>query len=84
MIQEASIGGVIKIIFYILVVSAVIRFVAYLATPYVVRRAEEELKSRMRQNQPPRKEGEVTIQPNSKSSGKADDRGEYVDFEEVK
>ncbi|MDZ4751514.1 MAG: hypothetical protein SGI87_07875 [Flavobacteriales bacterium] len=85
MIVEASISGVLKIIFYIILFSALIRFVAHLAAPYVIRNAQEALKERMRsqqeQNQQ-RREGDITIEKSPKSA--KDDKGEYVDYVEIK
>jgi hypothetical protein len=84
--MEASFSGLLRVIFWILVVSAIIRLVAYLATPYVVRKAEETLRSRMQNQQgqrDQRREGEVTVEPPKKKST-PDKGGEYVDYVEIK
>lgn len=87
MIYEASMSGILRIILWLILISFVIRLIARLATPYVVKKAEETLRNRAaqfnQQNQPPRKEGEITIEknkPNQKGSGS----GDYVDYVEVK
>jgi hypothetical protein len=83
---EASFSGLLRVIFWILLVSAAIRLIAYLATPYVVRKAEETLRSRMQNQQGghnQRKEGDVTVEtPKKKVS--TDKGGDYVDYVEIK
>jgi hypothetical protein len=83
---EASFSGLLRVIFWILVVSAAIRLIAYLATPYVVRKAEETLRSRMQNQQRPqdhRKEGDVIVEPTKKKQN-PDKGGDYVDYIEIK
>ena len=87
MVYEASISGILRIILWIILISFIIRLIARLATPYVVKKAEETLRNRAaqfnQQNQPPRKEGEITIEKN-KSNQKGTGSGDYVDYVEVK
>lgn len=83
---QASFSGLLRVVFWILVVSAAIRLIAYLATPYVIRKAEETLRSRMQnhqQTQDRRKEGEVTVEPPKKKPTQ-DQGGDYVDYIELK
>ena len=83
---EASFSGLLRVIFWILLVSAAIRLVAHVATPYVVRKAEETLRSRMQNHQGTqdrRKEGEITVEPPKKKPAQ-DKGGDYVDYVEIK
>ena len=77
----------LKIIFWILTISFIIRLVARLALPHVIRSAEERMRERMNNfqanQQPPRKEGEVSIENKSKNSTKSKD-DDYVDYVEIK
>ena len=87
MVYEASLGGVLKIIFWILVVSFIIRLVARLAIPHVVRGAQERMQEQMRNQQRARedrrREGEVRVESNTRPKGRNND-GEYVDYVEIK
>ncbi len=88
MVHEASFTGALRIIFWILLVSFIIRLVVRLATPYVVKKSEDVLRRRMeefqnqqrQQNQPRRNEGEVTIE----SRKPPKDDGEFTDYVEIK
>jgi len=87
MVYEASLSGIIRIIFWILVVSFIIRLVARLALPHVVRGAQERMQEEMRRRQeaarPPRREGDIRVETDRR--GKDNDQGgEYVDFVEIK
>jgi hypothetical protein len=86
MFYEASLSGILRIIFWILVVSFIIRLVARMALPHVMRKADERMKEQMRRQEesrrPQRPEGHVTIENSrSRKSGSGDD---YVDFIELK
>lgn len=87
MIQEASISGVIKIIFYLILFSMIIRIIARLALPIVVKKAESKMREQaeefQRRNAPQRPEGDVKIEMNKKGNSKSQD-GEYVDYVEIK
>lgn len=87
MVYEASLGGVIRIILWVLAISFIIRLIARLAIPHVVRGAQERMQEEMRRRQdaarPPRREGQVTVETNTKGTSKAD-KGDYVDFVEIK
>jgi len=87
MVYEASLGGVFRIILWILIISFIIRLVARLAIPRVVRGAQERMQEEMRRRQeaarPPRREGQVTVETDKRSSAHAD-KGDYVDFVEIK
>lgn len=88
MIYEASFYGALRIIFWILLISFIIRLVVRMATPYVVKKSEDVLRRRMeefqnqqrQQNQPSRSEGEVTIE----SRKPRKDDGEFTDYVEIK
>lgn len=87
MIQEASFTGVIRIIFYIILISFIIRLIARIALPIVVKKAEENMRNRAdnfyRSQQPPRPEGDVKVESNKKKDKREID-GEYVDYVEIK
>jgi Na+/H+ antiporter NhaC len=87
MIQEASFTGVIRIIFYIILISFIIRLVARLALPIVVKKAEENMRKRAdnfyKSQQPQRQEGDVKVESNKKKE-KHEIDGEYVDYVEIK
>lgn len=87
MVHEASLAGIFKIIFWILIVSFIIRLVARLAIPHVVRGAQERMQEQMRNQQraraDQRREGEVRVESDTRGKGN-DQGGEYVDFVEIK
>jgi len=87
MVYEASLSGIIRIILWILFISFIIRLVARLAIPHVVRGAQQRMQDEMRRRQeaarPPRREGDVRVEVDNKGKGK-DQGGEYVDFVEIK
>lgn len=85
--MEASISGVFRIIFYILIFSALLRLIARLAVPYVVKKSQDNLRKQAedfyRQQQPQRPEGEVRVETKANANSKSND-GEYVDYVEIK
>jgi hypothetical protein len=87
MVYEASLAGILRIIFWILVVSFVIRLIARLAIPHVVRAAQDRMQEQMRNQQRTqedrRKEGEIRVESNNRDRGRNDD-GDYVDYVEIK
>ena len=87
MVYEASLAGILRIIFWILVVSFVVRLIARLALPHVVRAAQDRMQEQMRNQQRARedrrKEGEIRVESNNRDKGRNDD-GEYVDYVEIK
>ena len=87
MVYEASLAGILRIIFWILVVSFVIRLIARLAIPQVVRAAQDRMQEQMRNQQRTqedrRKEGEIRVESNNRDKGRNDD-GDYVDYVEIK
>jgi hypothetical protein len=92
MIHEASFSGILRILFWIFLVSFIVRLVARLALPVVVNKGKEHLQKEMeaamrRQREASqasrRPEGSVTVESSKSNRGKQGD-GEYVDFVEVK
>jgi hypothetical protein len=87
MVYEASLAGILRIIFWILVVSFVIRLIARLAIPHVVRAAQDRMQEQMRNQQRTqedrRKEGEIRVESNNRDKSRNDD-GDYVDYVEIK
>jgi hypothetical protein len=77
MIQEASLPGLIKVILWLLVISAIVRFFIRLTAQYAVHKVNDEV------NRNRRREGDVTVQGDTKKSAKEAD-GDYVDFIEIK
>jgi hypothetical protein len=88
--QEASLSGVIRIIFYILLASFIIRLIARLALPYVIRKSEQAMREKAaefyarKQQEEYRKEGEVRVEKNKNTGSSKKDEGDYVDFIEIK
>ncbi len=79
---QASFSGVLRIILWFLLISFIIRLVARLALPMVVRKAEQAMREKQ-QGPINRKEGEVTIErPKSKTRDSVG--GEYVDYVEIR
>lgn len=87
MVQEASLQGIVKIIFWFFAIAFIIRLVARMALPYVVKKGEQAMRDRMQQMQdqqrPQRNEGEVTIEKNA-SAHTSKGSGDYVDYVEIK
>lgn len=90
MLQYASLTGFVKTILIILLVYFGVKIFARLFAPvlfkYVTKKAEKKFGQQFgnhQAKQPPKKEGETTIDkiPNTKTSNK--DVGEYVDYEEI-
>ncbi|WP_372756448.1 DUF4834 family protein [Mariniflexile sp.] len=93
MLQEASVNGLIRTILIILVIYYGLKILSRLFAPillkYLAKKAEQKFGGQFRQSQqrpqqdPKKREGEVTIDkmPNTKTSNK--DVGEYVDYEEI-
>jgi heme/copper-type cytochrome/quinol oxidase subunit 3 len=74
----ASLGGILKTIFWIFIISGIIQFIVKLTANYAVRRVNEEVKNNQR------------TQSNSQNarakqtSGNKTPDSEYVDFIEIK
>lgn len=89
MLQEASVVGLFKIIGIILLVYYGVKILSRLLAPfllrYVSKKAEEKFGGQFgnQRPEPPKKEGEVSIDkmPRQKQSNK--DVGDYVDYEEI-
>ncbi len=91
MLQFASATGFIRTILIILLIYYSIKVLSRLFAPllikFVAKKAEERFGGQFgdfqKQNEPKRKEGEVTIDkvPNTKSSNK--NVGDYIDYEEI-
>ncbi len=85
--SEASIGGVFRILFYILLFSFLVRLLARMAMPYVLRKGEEAMREQARRQHEAfhsqnRKEGEVTVEKETKNKSRKDN-DDYVDFVEI-
>ncbi len=88
MVYEASLSGVLRIIFWIIAISFVLRLIARLALPYVMKKAEENMRQKMNDFQnsqrPQRQAGDVSIQNGGKSQSGNSNEGDYVDYVEIK
>lgn len=87
MVYEASFSGIIKILFWIFFISFLIRLIARMALPHVMRKAQERMNENARQfnerQQPIRPEGDVTIEKGKSSKG-GSDGGDYINYVEIK
>jgi hypothetical protein len=88
MLQFASATGLIRTILIILLIYYAFKVLSRLFAPllikFVAKKAQEHFEGQFqKQNEPQRKEGEVTIDkvPNTKSSNK--NVGDYIDYEEI-
>ena len=93
LIQEASISGVIRMIFIVLIIYAVYSILIRFIIPALMRKyvndfqkkfSEENMRSQDEMNR--KKEGEVSIKfvDKDKDNRQHPDDGEYVDYEEIK
>ncbi|MFM7618823.1 MAG: hypothetical protein ACKO5Y_03205 [Bacteroidota bacterium] len=73
----ASLTGLVRIIFWLIVVSSIFRFFIKLTANYAVRRVNEEVKQQQR------REGEVHVQHQT-NTRKPTSEGEYIDYIEIK
>ena len=73
----ASLGGVLKTILWIFIISGVIRFVVRLTANYAVNKVNEEV------NKNKRRESEPQF-GNKQTTGNKTPDSEYVDFVEIK
>jgi uncharacterized BrkB/YihY/UPF0761 family membrane protein len=74
----ASLGGVVKTILWIFIISGIIRFVVRLTANYAVNRVNEEV----RKNQ--QAQSNAQSAKSKQSSGQRTPDSEYVDFVEIK
>jgi tRNA A22 N-methylase len=87
--QEASLQGVLKVIFIIILIYYGLKIITRLFGPlllkYVTKKAKEKFKQQFDQYQQPQQstEGEVTIENKTKQNSSNKDVGEYIDFEEI-
>lgn len=88
MFYEASAAGVLRIIFWIVVISFLFRLIARMALPYAMKKAEQNMRERMnnyqQSQQPKRSEGDVSIQSEGAKGKRNPSEGEYVDYVEIK
>ncbi|HEY8404637.1 MAG TPA: DUF4834 domain-containing protein [Flavobacteriales bacterium] len=85
MVYEASLTGVLRIILWIIAISFILRLIARMTLPYVMKKAEENMRQRMADfQQQQRQEGDVTIQSGPRTSSTSSNEGEYVDYVEIK
>ena len=85
--------GLLKFIFWFLVISYLMKILARLFAPIIMRRFANKMQDRFNQQsnqqyqnqqKKPQEEGKVTLEKTNNSiKTKSDNVGEYVDFEEV-
>ena len=78
MIMVASIGGVVKTILWIFIISGIIQFIVKFTASYAVRKVNEEVKNNQRAQST--SQSTKSKQP----SGNKTPDSEYVDFVEIK
>jgi uncharacterized membrane-anchored protein YitT (DUF2179 family) len=91
-IEEASVSGLLRTLFYFFLGYMIIKLIARLALPYVISKGEEAMRQRAAQfyeNQhkqaaEQRREGEVRVEQKQSAQSKYKDEGDYVDFVEIK
>tara|TARA_R110000868_G_scaffold91812_3_gene254411 strand:+ start:6860 stop:7135 length:276 start_codon:yes stop_codon:yes gene_type:complete len=90
MLQFASVTGLLRALLIILVIYYVIKVLARLFSPFLIKFVAKKTEERFggqfgnqQRQEPPKKEGEITIDkmPKTKSSNK--DVGDYIDYEEI-
>jgi hypothetical protein len=74
----ASVGGILKTILWIFIISGIIRFVVRLTANYAVNRVNEEVKNNQRA------QSNTQNDRAKQSSGNKTPDSEYVDFVEIK
>jgi hypothetical protein len=83
MIYEASWRGLFNFIFWLVAISFILRLIARLAAPYVVRNMQKQMRDQMNQfqntSQRQRAEGDVTVEKNGTRA-----KEEYTDYIEIK
>jgi len=77
MIMVATVGGVLRTILWIFIISGIIRFVVRLTANYAVNKVNEEVKNSKR------RESETQFGKKQTTGHKTPD-SEYVDFVEIK
>ena len=78
MIMVATIGGVLKTILWIFIISGIIQFLVKFTANYAVRKVNEEVKNSQRSENASHKTR------NNPTSGHKTPDSEYVDFVEIK
>ena len=74
----ASLGGILKTIFWIFIISGIIQFIVKLTANYAVRRVNEEVKNNQRA------QSNTQNARAKQTSGNKTPDSEYVDFIEIK
>jgi len=86
MIQTASIVGLAKTIFIIVLFYTIFKYVMRLFAPFFLRAIARKMERQFHQDAPTnltQKEGEISIDKSPKKHSSNKDVGEYVDYKEV-
>ena len=81
--------GLIKILFWFFFISYLLKILARIFAPLLIKRFADKMQERFNQQYQnsktsPQEEGKVTLEKtNTSTKTKSDDVGDYVDFEEV-
>ena len=81
--------GLIRFLFWFLVISYLFKILVRIFAPFLMKRFAKNMQERFNKQyqnpeNPPREEGEVTLERTDTSTKtKSNDVGDYVDFEEV-
>jgi hypothetical protein len=74
----------LKALLLILIIFYSVRFLSRLLLPFLFKTMVKKAHSKMRPNEPKKREGEVSIDKTSKQKKQSNSSvGEYVDFEEI-
>jgi hypothetical protein len=78
-LMYATLGGVIRTIFWIILISYLLRFIARLSVQYAMNKTQEEMQRQFQQQQQ-----QQQYQNKQQSSKSHEPVGEYVDYIEIK
>ena len=86
--HEASMTGLLKTLAILFIIYYSFKIIAWYVLPIFIRRTinkmEDKFKAQQESQQPQGKVGETTIEKAPRTTSKRkNDRGEYIDFEEV-
>jgi hypothetical protein len=78
-LMYATLGGVIRTIFWIILISYLLRFIARMSVQYAMNKTQEEMQRQFQQQQ-----HQQQYQNKQQSSKSHEPVGEYVDYIEIK
>ena len=81
-LMYATLGGVIRTIFWIILISYLLRFIARMSVQYAMNKTQEEMQRQFQQQQ--QQQQQQQYQNKHQSSKSHEPVGEYVDYIEIK